>query len=197
MRDPWVHVGRLWTNGEPFLAVDAALRGAWHGYSNDDYDQVTTLGWQDTSVPVGAGRAVLVGADGVVRDDSWIEVFESEAGLVAIMQASGPDYPDVLAWALGYPETDDQDGDMLKVGSAELAIFSAATDGTGPYPAPLANARPGPVPPVHGPPSSQADPGLLIPAPHAGYKLKVRWYTKLDEDNCFARWLLIPMHASD
>lgn len=64
MRARWVHVGQLWTNGEPFLAVDAALRGAWHGYSNDDYDQVVALGWQNTSVPVGAGRAVLAGADG-------------------------------------------------------------------------------------------------------------------------------------
>src|ERR1700739_4362046 len=72
MRDPWVHVGRLWTNGEPFLAVDATLRSAWHGFSNDDYDQIVTLGQQDTSVPVGAGRGLLVGADGIVRDDSWM-----------------------------------------------------------------------------------------------------------------------------
>ena len=148
MRDRWVHVGRLWTNGDPFLAVDAALRHAWHGYSNDDYDQVIPLGWQDTSVPVGVGRAVLVGADGVVRDDSWIEVFATDTGLVAIVQASGPDYPDVLAKALGYPDTDDQDGDALKVGSGELAIFSAAIDGTGPYSGPFVNARPGPVPPM-------------------------------------------------
>jgi hypothetical protein len=197
MRDLWVHVGRLWTNGERFLAVDAALRGAWQGYSNDDFDQVTALGWQDTSVPVGAERAVLVGGDGVVRDDSWIEVFESETGLIAVVQASGPDYPGVLARALGYPVADDQDGDALKVGSGELAIFSAATDGTGPYSGPWVNAQPGPVPPVHGPPTRGADPGLLISTPHAGYKLKVRWYTELDEDNCFARWLLIPIQAND
>ncbi len=158
MRDRWVHVGRLWTNGDPFLAVDAGLRDAWHGYSNDDYDQVITLGWQDTSVPVGAGRAVLVGADGVVRDDSWIEVFATETGLVAIVQASGPNYPDVLARALGYPVADDQDGDALKVGRGELAIFSAAIDGTGPYSGPLINARPGPVPSVHGPPSREVGP---------------------------------------
>ena len=37
-----------------------------------------------------------------------------------------------MAKALGYPVTDDQDGDALKVGSGELAIFSAAIDGTGP-----------------------------------------------------------------
>jgi hypothetical protein len=70
MRDPWMHVGRPWTNGEPFLAFDAALRGAWHGFNNDDYDQ---------------------------------------------------------------------DGDALTVGSDELAIFSAAIDGTGSHSAPLVN----------------------------------------------------------
>ena len=180
MRDGWVHVGRLWTNGDPFLAVDAALRHAWHGYSNDDYDQVVPLGWQDTSVPVGVGRAVLVGADGVVRDDSWIEVFATDTGLVAIVQASGPGYPDVLARALGYPVTDDPDGDALKAGSGELA-----------------NAGPGPVPPGHGPPSREVDPGLLISVRHTMYMLKVRWYARLDEDNCFARWLLIPAQAND
>jgi hypothetical protein len=58
------------------------------------------VGEEDTSVPVGDGRAVIVGADGVVRDDSWIEVFEAASGLLAIVQASGPDYPDVLARAL-------------------------------------------------------------------------------------------------
>src|SRR5262245_3079696 len=29
----WTHVGRLWTNGDPFLAVDATLRDAWLGFS--------------------------------------------------------------------------------------------------------------------------------------------------------------------
>jgi len=28
VRGTWVHIGRLWTNGEPFLAVDAAIRRA-------------------------------------------------------------------------------------------------------------------------------------------------------------------------
>jgi hypothetical protein len=133
----------------------------------------------------------------VVRDDSWIEVFATDTGLVAIVQASGPDYPDVLAKALGYPVTDDQDGDALKVGSGELAIFSAAIDGTGPYSGPFVNARPGPMPPGHGLPSCEVDPGLLISVRHTEYKLKVRWYTRLDDDNCFARWLLIPAQAND
>jgi hypothetical protein len=195
MRGPWMHVGRLWTNGEPFLAVDAALRAAWQGFSGDEFDQVAGLGLGDTGICVGAGRAVVVGGDGVVRDDSWIEVFEAASGLVAIVQASGPDYPDVLARALDYPDAEDEDGDTLVVSSRELAIFSAAADGAGPYSVPLRTADPGPVPAVHGPPSPslEVDPGLRLSAVHTAYKLKVRWYTELDEDNCFARWLLIPI----
>jgi hypothetical protein len=109
MRGSWVHIGRLWTNGEPFLAVDAALRDAWHGCSNDDeFDQLVELGPENTSIPVGAGRAVLVGGDGVVRDDSWIEVFEAASGLVAIVQAAGPDYPGALARALDHPDAEDE-----------------------------------------------------------------------------------------
>jgi hypothetical protein len=39
--------------------------------------------------------------------------------------------------------------------------------------------------------------GLLLPAAHPAYKLKVRWYTELDEANCFARWLLTPVQTND
>jgi hypothetical protein len=130
-------------------------------------------------------------------DDSWIEVFTTDAGRVSLVQASGPDYPDILARTLSYPVTDDQDGDALEAGSGELAIFSAAIDGAGPGSGPFVSVRPGPVPPVHGPPSREVDPGLLVSAAHTEYELKVRWYTGLDEDNCFARWLLFPAQADD
>ena len=201
MRDPWVHVGRLWTNGEPFLAADAELRGAWQGASNEDFEEIilNAIERQDTSVPVGTGRALLVGADGTVNDDSWMEVFETGTGLVAIVQASAPDYPEALARALGYPDADDQDGDTLKTPSGQIAIFSSALDGTGPHSGPWASARPGPVPPVYRA-SAYGDPltpSLLMPAPHAEYKLKVRWCTELDEEIYFARWLLIPTQPSD
>jgi hypothetical protein len=169
---------------------------AWYDQF-DQFDQVVGLGPQDTSIPVGAGQAVLIGGDGVVRDDSWIEVFERADGLVAIVQASGPDYPDVLARALDYPDAEDEDGDTLRVSSGELAIFSAAADGTGPYSTPLLPAQPGPMPPVHGPPSGGMDPGLLFSTAHPAYKLKVRWYTELDKHSCFARWLLIPVQTND
>jgi len=155
-------------------------------------DRIVGLGPEDTSILVGTERAALVGGDGVVRDDSWIEVFEAASGRIAIVQAGGADYPATLAKALHYPTEEDEDGDTLNVRSGTLAIFSAAVDGTGPHSVPLLAGRPGPVPPVHGPPSHGVDPGLLLSTAHTAYKLRVRWYTELDEDDCFARWLLIP-----
>lgn len=189
----WVHIGRLWTNGDPFLAVDAALRSAWHGFSDDRYDEVVDLGLPDTSLAVGTGRAAVVGADGVVRDDSWMEVFEAEGGVIAVVQASGPDYAHILAEALRYPIVDDDNADVLVVPSGELALFSAANDGDGQYSDPFVGARPGSVPATHGPPSRAVDPGLLLTANHTAYHLKVRCYTELDEQRCFARWLLLPV----
>ncbi|MGS2620076.1 hypothetical protein ACVCAH_37250 [Micromonospora sp. LZ34] len=44
-----------------------------------------------TTISVLAGKAAPIDGDGVVRDDSWIEVFQSEAGALAFVQASGPD----------------------------------------------------------------------------------------------------------
>jgi hypothetical protein len=137
VHDPWEYIGRLWTNGDPFLVIDAALRSAWRGFSNDDYDLVVALSpYEDTSVPVGAGRGLLVGADDLVDRYSWMEVFISKSGRIAVVQASGPDYPGILARALAYPVTDDLDGDPLTVDSGQLAIFSAAADGTGRYSGP-------------------------------------------------------------
>jgi hypothetical protein len=193
-QESWIHIGRLWTSGEPFLAVDAALRGAWCGESEDDYfDQVVGLTQDETSLAVGAGRAVLVGGDGVVRDDSWMEVFTSADGTIAIVQASSSDYPRALADALAHPCAADEPGDALVVDSGELAIFSAASDGAGPHSTPLLPAAPGPVPRTHGPPSGQADPGLLLRTSSSTYRLVIRWYTPFDDDSCFARWLLIPV----
>ncbi|YCK32839.1 hypothetical protein ACNF49_01660 [Actinomadura sp. ATCC 39365] len=39
-----MHLGRLWTDGDPFLAVDASLRGAWRGFSGNQYDDIVDLG---------------------------------------------------------------------------------------------------------------------------------------------------------
>lgn len=193
----WVHIGRLWTNGEPFLAMDADLRPAWRGSSDDQFEQVVELGDEDTGIPVGDGRAVLVGADGVVRDDSWIEVFNDDHDRIALVQASGPDYRRALAGALTFSHADDQEGEVLAVESGTLAIFSAAIDGTGEYSGPFVTARPGPPPVVHGPPSADVNPGLLLQTRSRAFRLKVRWYTVLDNDSCFARWLLTPLRPDD
>ncbi|MFI7105005.1 hypothetical protein ACIBK9_01725 [Nonomuraea sp. NPDC050227] len=40
-----------------------------------------------------------------------MEVFQIDNGAIAIVQASGPDYPRVLTDDLRYPGTDDENGD--------------------------------------------------------------------------------------
>jgi hypothetical protein len=196
MHDTWMRIGRFWTNGEHFLAVDSALRSAWRGYGNDDYEKlILTLSGETGGVPVGAGRAALVG-DGTVRDDSWIEAFQTRTGLVAFVQADGPDYPSALASALGYPTSGDQDCGELVASSGQLSVFSAGFDGSGPYSCSWAEARPGPAPAVHGGPFRGSSTGLLISASRTRYVIKVRWHTELGEDH-FARWLLIPGQQDD
>lgn len=188
-----MHIGRLWTNGEPYLAIDAELRVAWRGMSEDEFERVIVDLWpQETGVPVGSGRAVLVGADGVVRDDSWIEVFEDGRGTFAFVQASGDDYREALLAALDFSRDQDEAGESLSVPSGKVAVFSAALDGTGEMSQRLLGPRPGPVPSRHGYPTGKVDPGMLLETGVRELCLKVRWYTELGDDICFARWLLIP-----
>jgi hypothetical protein len=190
----WTHLGRLWTNGEPYLLVDAGLRGRWLGSTDEDYfEQIVALEPDETSIAVGEGTAALVGGDGVVRDDSWIEVFESVDGTVAVVQAAGPDYRWALDAALRYPATADDAGAVINVPSGEMAIFSSALDGDGDNAMPLLPARPGPVPDRHGSPPGDGGTGLCLTARSSRYELRVRWYTELDEESCFARWLLTPL----
>ncbi|WP_433795740.1 hypothetical protein [Actinoplanes sp. CA-252034] len=197
MREGWIHIGRLWTNGEQFLAVDSAGRGHWRGHSDDEFDRTLDLRQDQTGLLVGPRMAALVGGDGVVRDDSWIEVFRGESGALAFVQAGGPDYPVTLAAALNHPDDEDSDGPVVEVDSGELAVFTAAADGDGELASPFEQARPGPVPAEHGPPSRGVDPGLLIETNGVtAYRLKVRWFTELDEVGRFARWLLIPVEPS-
>lgn len=194
MRDEWIHVGRLWTSGEQFLAIDSAARGDWRGHSDDEFDRTVYLTWEETGLMVGPRMAALVGGDGVVRDDSWVEVFRGVSGSLAFVQAGGPDYRKVLAAALEYPNDQDLTGVMVEVGSGEMAVFTAAADGDGEFSIPFVQERPGPVPAEHGAPSRGVDPGLLIGTEGVvAYRLKVRWFTELDDGSCFARWLLMPV----
>jgi len=193
MQDGWTHIGRLWTNGEPYLAVDPAVRHLWHGFSEDEYfDRIVDLGPGETVVALGEHAAAVVGADGVVGDDSWMEVYESPEGTIAIVQASGDDYRRTLAAALRYPADSDEAAITIQVRSGELAIFSAACDGTGEYSMTLQPARPGHAPAEHGAPSREADSGLLVAARSTAYRVTARYYTELDDSSCFARWLLVP-----
>jgi hypothetical protein len=193
MRFSWTHAGRIWTNGEPFLAMDAPLREHWHGGTDEDaYETLCHLGWEHTSVPVGPGRAALVSTDGVVGDEGWLEVFTAGHGALAVVQVSGTDYGSLLAAALGFPADEDTPGDVIEVGSGGLALFSAALDGTGPDGAELVPASPGPSPVLRPPTSRRVEPGLLLAVDKGAYTLRVRWYTELGDDGCFARWLLLP-----
>jgi hypothetical protein len=101
-----------------------------------------------------------------------MEVFEAEDGAIAVVQASGPEYPHVLTEALRYPDTDDAQADQLVVAGGELALFSTAGDGVGPHAAVLVRARPGPVPPMNARPSAQPDPGLPLTTKHTMFNLK-------------------------
>lgn len=126
----WTHIGRLWTNGEPYLAVDSALRHRWLGSSDDEYfDRIVDLAPEETSILLSDQAAAVVGGDGVVRDDSWMEVFESADGAIAIVQAAGDDYPQAVAAALRFAETASESDTVISVSSGQLAIFSAACDG--------------------------------------------------------------------
>ena len=82
MIESWVHIGRLWTNGEPYLAVDAELRMAWRGWSDDyreallaaldfphDQDEVG----ESLSVPSGK-LAVFSAAVDDIRFARWLQI---------------------------------------------------------------------------------------------------------------------------
>jgi hypothetical protein len=189
----WTHIGRLWTNGEPYLAADFGIRHLWLGFTEDEYfDRIVDLGPEEISIPLGGEAAALVGGDGVVRDDSWMEVFESVDGVIAIVQASGTDYQRVIADALEFAEAPAEAHAFINTPSGQLAIFSAACDGAGERAMSLLPPQAGSIPVEHGPPSRENDTGLHLPVGSARYRVEAWSYTKLGDSGCFARWLLIP-----
>ena len=185
----WTHIGRLWTNGDPYLAVDDSIRHRWLGASRDEYfDRIVFLDEDEIGIALGDRTAAVVGADGMVGDDSWMEVFESADGSVAIVQAAGYDYRATLAAALDQPEEATDPGTRIEVPSGELALFSAACDGTGECSMRLLRPQPGPAPTESGGPIKDDDTGLLITARSASYRVTAT----SDAGRRFARWLLIP-----
>jgi hypothetical protein len=190
----WTHVGRCWTNGEPFLALDADLLPDWAGETGGRYEAlVPDLTHELTSVPVGAGRAALVLTDPEVGDEGWLEVFRADDGAVAVVQVSADDYAAAVRAALALPDEAAQPGDHVQVPTGRLALISAALDGAGIQAAPLARERPGPLPDSAGYDERQDDGGgPLLRATARGFRIWVQWSTPLDGDALAARWLLLP-----
>ncbi|WP_346623606.1 hypothetical protein [Blastococcus montanus] len=191
MPSVWTHVGRCWTNGEPFLALDGDLLPSWRGLSDQAYEAlVPQLGYDLTGIPLGPGTAAVVLTDPEVGDEGWLEVFRGDDGSVAVVQASAGDYRGTLDAALSFPASDDQVGDVVPVPSGRLAFISAALDGTGEDGAFLLPETPGPTPD-----SGDLDEGAatdaspLLVVPPGAFRVSVLWCTELYADAVFARWL--------
>jgi hypothetical protein len=188
----WTHVGRCWTNGEPFLVLDADLLPHWRGTSGNAYEAlVPDLAYELTAVPLGDGSAGLVLTDPEVGDEGWLEVFRAADGAVAIVQATGRDYAAVLAAALTHPADADDRGEPVEVPSGRLALISAALDGTGPDGASLSVEAPAPLPTSIDYDARTDDEGapLLEVGPRT-YQFSVCWMVEVDREGAFARWLL-------
>ena len=194
MARTWTHVGRCWSNGEPFLALDGDLLPDWSGETGGDYEQlVPDLHYDLTSIPVGAGRAAVVLTDAEVADEGWLEVFRADDDAVAVLQVSADDYPAAVAAALAQPEDAAEPGDHVTVPSGRFAFISAALDGAGVEAAPLRPESPGPLPASGDFDERLAGAGApLLRATAHGYRIWVQWMTELDEDAVFARWLFVP-----
>ena len=191
MHRTWTHVGRCWTNGEPFLALDADLLPSWHGMSGQAYEAlVPQLAYELTAVAVGTGTAGLVLTDPEIGDEGWLEVFRADDGSVAVVQVNAGDYRGTLDAALAFPATDDQQGNDVAVPSGRLAFVSAALDGTGEDGAFLLPESPGPTPESdHLDDDAATDASPLLVVPPGSFRLAIRWRTELYEDAAFARWL--------
>ncbi|MGY2066319.1 hypothetical protein [Blastococcus sp. SYSU DS0619] len=187
----WTHVGRCWTDGEPFLALDGELLPSWRGLSDQAYEALAPrLDYSLTGIPVGAGTAALVLTDPEIGDEGWLEVFRAEDGSIAVVQADAGDYRGTLDAALAFPAGDEQTGETVSVPSGRLAFISAALDGTGENGAFLLPESPGPTPDSAVPDEDAAtDTSPLLVVPPGAFRLSVRWRTELYADAVFARWL--------
>ena len=194
-RSHWTHVGTLWTNGQPFLALDSALLSAWRGYSDEHYDRLVHRGPEVTSIAVDTGTAALISTDGTVYDEGWLQVYRADGPRIAVVQAAGRDYAKALATALAYPAAEDEPGDTVSITSSTLVILDACIDGDGEHSAPILPEAPGPSPTHwsrYGTEFAETG-GLRLTVPPSTYRLSVRWLTEVpDTDVCFARWILQP-----
>ena len=64
MESTWAHIGRLWTNGEPYLAADFGISHLWLGSTEDEYfDRIVDLGPEEIGIAFGGEAAAVVGGD--------------------------------------------------------------------------------------------------------------------------------------
>jgi hypothetical protein len=172
------------------LVADSLVAAGWRGSDDTEYDRVITHPEGLSAFEVGAGVGVLIG-DGVVRDDSWIEVFAAPEGGFAAVQAGGVDYAATLRAGLAVPG-DDETGPPLLIPCSTVVVMSSAGDGGGDYAQPLAVARPDPDPRNHSWPAATAQNGLSLDLPRGAYAVSGTWYTELG-DSCYARWRFLPI----
>ena len=87
------HLGRVWSDGDPFVLLDRALADGWEAQV-DDYEQlvVGALGRGEVEIAVGAGRGVLLGHE---AGEGALEVFRLGARDLLALIASYADEPDV------------------------------------------------------------------------------------------------------
>ena len=110
-------IGRVWTNNDPLLAVDAAAAEAWAGVDGD-YDRIS-----GGTVEVGGLAAAVLMPE---IDEGPVDVFTLADGdllLVSVTAADDVDWPEFLA-AVG--RTPARDAARIEVPSGSLAIFHAA-----------------------------------------------------------------------
>ena len=110
-------VGRVWTDNDPLLAVDADAASAWTGIERD-YERIS-----GSEVDVGAVTAVVLTPE---VDEGPVDVFALPGGellLVSVTAADADDWPEFLM-AVGRSPT--RRVGRLHVPSGRLAVFHAA-----------------------------------------------------------------------
>ena len=180
MSEPWIHIGRVWTNGEPLLAMDSSLVDAWD--SEERFDELVDLGSEATRIPVGGGFAGIIG-DSSVNDEGWIEV--SNRGETASPSSTSAASPRITRSRMHWPTQPTQ-------------MHTAA-----PSRFPAVNWRCSALRSTKSGTTAGLQAGLHVHAPCRGghrtagsptrgaYRLQVRWRTRV-ADAVFARWLLSP-----
>jgi hypothetical protein len=186
-----IHIGRIWSNGEPLLAMDASLLAAWRS-SEDQLVPIMSSGWDVTSGRIDGEDIGVVRFDATVNDSGWLELFKYANEQVVIVQAVGTPYRQVLDAALAFQSESDGNGSYVETRSGALVIWSSTLDGASDAASWLQVEEPGVPPEDWSESSTQHKGGLKIRVKSARYRLVARSMTELWEDASFARWKLAP-----